>query len=759
MRAARPKAVGIVQSSRGWRVGRGMGPRIAVTVGCVTGLLAFGAGPAGAASLITVTNDSDAGAGSLREAVHDVDTGGTIVIPSGIGEITLTGELVVDKSLMIEGAGSAQTAIDAGTGADSTRVLHVVGSPQVVVSGVQFTGGRVVKPGGVPETGGGIEVDGGSLALVDSLVTNNVVDTSGGMAGDGISEGGGIAALGASSSLALVNTTVSDDRALGGKDGDAFGGGIYAEGSLVIEGGLVQGNTAVGAALDGGGIEYNGSAAAILENLSVTGNVAEPAAGGTANGDGGGIDLHSGTGDTLTNVTVADNLMTVDDPTAMTGVAEGGGISFRSPGATLVNATVTGNTVSANVMSGGEALGGGVSAGAAATVLSSTIASNTSTASGTGLVSEGGNLWTGAEVDFKNSIVANGAVANGEQNCFPAPPGGSIVSDGHNIEDLDMCGFDGPGDQVNISPALQPLAENGGPVQTLALQPGSPAIDAGDNDGCPATDARGVARPVGPACDVGAFEVATPTATTDSASGVGITAATLNGTATNPDLAGGTVSFQFGKTTAYGSQTAPQPIAAITSDARFSAAVGGLAPGTTYHFRQLVTNAAATSGGTDQTFTTSPTPAGVQPPAPPTPGGPPAPPPPTPPNTENLNASGSGSGLTFVLKCSKPAVCHVKVVATTTEQRRGRKIVAVLSSTPKLRRHTVMIAAAKVTVPAGETRRFTLKLNRLGRSLQARFTRLPVAVTITLTEPGGKTARVVRVFHRTLKPPKKHKHH
>ncbi len=731
-----------------------MGPRIVVTVGCVTGLLAFGAGSAGAASLITVANNSDAGAGSLRQAIHDVDTGGTIVIPSGIGEITLTGELVVDKSLTIQGAGSAQTAINAGNSTDSTRVLHVLGDPTVVISGVQFTGGKVVKPDGIPETGGGIVVDGGSLALVDSLVTNDVVDTSNGMSGGGISEGGGIAAIGASSSLALVNSTVSDNRAVGGKDGDAFGGGIYAEGPLTIEGGSVEGNSAIGAALEGGGIEYNGSATATLESLSVTGNVAEPAAGGTAGGEGGGIDLRSGTGDTLTNVTIANNLFTADDPTAMTGLAEGGGISLRTPGVKLVNATVADNKVSANVMSGGIAVGGGVSVGAAATILNSTIASNTSSASGTGLASQGGDLWTGAQVDFKNSIVANGSVANGGQNCFLDPPGGSIVSDGHNIEDLDMCGFDGPGDQVNAGPALQPLADNGGPVQTMALQPGSPAIDAGDNDGCPRTDARGVPRPVGPACDVGAFEVATPSAATDSATGVGIAAATLNGTATNPDLAGGTVSFQFGKTTAYGSQTAPQPIAAITSDARVSVVVGGLAPGTTYHVREVVTNAVATSLGTDLTFTTSSTPA--PPPAPPTAGGAPSPAPP-PPNKASLKASASGTGLTFVLKCSKSAVCHLKLVATTTERRRGRKIVAVLSSAPKLRRHTAVIASANVTVHAGGTQRFTLKLNRLGRSLEARFKRLPVAVTVTLAEPGGNSARI-RVFHRTLKPPKKHKH-
>ena len=53
---------------------------------------------------------------------------------------------------------------------------------------------------------------------------------------------------------------------------------------------------------------------------------------------------------------------------------------------------------------------------------------------------------------------------------------------------------------------IGPLADNGGPTWTHALQPASPAIDAADDAACPATDQRGVARPQGADCDVGAFE-------------------------------------------------------------------------------------------------------------------------------------------------------------------------------------------------------------------------------------------------------------
>jgi hypothetical protein len=60
---------------------------------------------------------------------------------------------------------------------------------------------------------------------------------------------------------------------------------------------------------------------------------------------------------------------------------------------------------------------------------------------------------------------------------------------------------------MTIDDVLKPtLANNGGSTQTLALVKNSPAIDAADNAVCPATDQRGVSRPQGAACDIGAFE-------------------------------------------------------------------------------------------------------------------------------------------------------------------------------------------------------------------------------------------------------------
>jgi hypothetical protein len=86
---------------------------------------------------------------------------------------------------------------------------------------------------------------------------------------------------------------------------------------------------------------------------------------------------------------------------------------------------------------------------------------------------------------------------------------GSINSNGYNIESPgNTCGFDQTGDQASVSAVLldlQPLANNGGPTQTHAITTDSAAFNAGT---CEVDeDQRGVTRPQGPTCDVGAFEL------------------------------------------------------------------------------------------------------------------------------------------------------------------------------------------------------------------------------------------------------------
>ena len=90
-------------------------------------------------------------------------------------------------------------------------------------------------------------------------------------------------------------------------------------------------------------------------------------------------------------------------------------------------------------------------------------------------------------------------------------PGANMDSSiGYNIESPgNTCGFDPDGTTVDVpDPMLGPLQDNGGPTETHALLPGSPALDQIPAVDCEVTeDQRGVARPQGPACDVGAFEL------------------------------------------------------------------------------------------------------------------------------------------------------------------------------------------------------------------------------------------------------------
>jgi hypothetical protein len=96
-----------------------------------------------------------------------------------------------------------------------------------------------------------------------------------------------------------------------------------------------------------------------------------------------------------------------------------------------------------------------------------------------------------------------------------------------------------------------------------------------------------------------------PEATTESASSIKTTKATLNGTV-NPNGSETTYQFEYGTTTAYGSKTpaSPKSIGSGTSPVKVSEEIEGLKAETTYHFRVVATNAGGTTEGKDQTFTT-----------------------------------------------------------------------------------------------------------------------------------------------------------
>jgi CSLREA domain-containing protein len=172
--------------------------------------------------------------------------------------------------------------------------------------------------------------------------------------------------------------------------------------------------------------------------------------------------------------------------------ATGGAIGlFLVEPTNLTNVTVDDNNTVGTPSAGADTIAVGASVG----FTNVTVANDTESGGGT-------NAGISAEAvgHFKNTIVET----SGGPNC----QGGAFVSDGGNLEaGGNTCNFTAPSDQTNVGNAMvASVANNGGPVQTAALQPGSPAIGEGVSAGCPSTDARGVVRPAG-SCDVGAFQL------------------------------------------------------------------------------------------------------------------------------------------------------------------------------------------------------------------------------------------------------------
>src|SRR6266498_2913749 len=132
----------------------------------------------------TVTTTADDGPGSLRDAIANAAPGETVDF-SVSGTITLTsGELAIDKNLIISGPGASNLVIQRSTdtGTPNFRIFNV-GSGNVLISGVTVSNGR-------DDNGGGIYAS-GSLTTIDSTINNNSVTSgAGGAFGGGICNDG-----------------------------------------------------------------------------------------------------------------------------------------------------------------------------------------------------------------------------------------------------------------------------------------------------------------------------------------------------------------------------------------------------------------------------------------------------------------------------------------------------------------------------------------------------------------------------------------
>ncbi len=492
--------------------------RFSIVASLLAGLFVVAPAPRALAATITVTTTNDElnsdGDCSLREAIQAANTDSvadacpagsvsqadTIIMPSGTYTLAIagqnedgsaTGDLDITGDLTINGAGANITVVD---GNNIDRVVHVLPGATVIISGVTLTGGKT--PDGA--FGGGV-YNLGALTLSNSAVKSSTAYASSCIN----SQGGGVYNAG---SLTVSNSSVVSNTA-------TLGGGILNSGALTITGSTINGNNSS----NGGGVRNSGTLT--VTSSVINGNQAsvfcQISLGVQVGNLGGGVfNLASLT---LTDSSIGNN---VDNggsiynypASAQTIIVRSTvnwnshvGVINQSGVVELSNSTISGNGREGikNITSGGQV----------------TLVNSTATAN----AGNNGGLVNASSATFvvRNSIVAG--------NLGTATPdiSGSFTSDGYNLIGKSDGGIgftnDVNGDQVGtsampINPQIGPLQNNGGPTQTHALLPGSPAIDAGNpatpgsgGSACLTTDQRGNARPQGVSCDIGAYELVVPT--------------------------------------------------------------------------------------------------------------------------------------------------------------------------------------------------------------------------------------------------------
>ncbi len=377
--------------------------------------------------------------------------GDSILAPAGILTVTTNAD---------NGAGSLRDAIaSAGPGDTINFSLTLPATITLTTSQLSIAQDLTINGPGASL----LAVSGGNTFRVFNISSGSVT-MSGVTIRDGndqsIGLGGGVNNAGA---LTLTNTTVFSNTAVSGA------AGINNTGNLIVSSSSLLSNTKPTGV--GGGIYNHAGGYAMVDQSTIAGNHANV---------GGGI-FNEGSL-TLTNSTLSGNIGSVS------------GIYIANATLTMSNTTVTGDSGGTNVIfliSSGSGL-------ASATLLNSTIVSNTEN----GILMNAFNSAT-STVSLKNSIIANN---NGVNNIVVIS--GTLTSLGHNLSNGTIPNAT-TGDQQNVADIrVGALANNGGATQTMALLPGSPAINAGSNSGCPATDQRGALRPrtTQNPCDIGAFE-------------------------------------------------------------------------------------------------------------------------------------------------------------------------------------------------------------------------------------------------------------
>ncbi len=523
--------------------------------------------PAGLADPIVVTTPTDGVAGSLRQAIGwsnaqpgpnaiALQSGTTYVLTCGAGGalISSNGPLTIDGNgatitqscpgeRIIEQLAAAELSLYDVTLRGGSHVADggaVWAASSVLLDGAEVHDGTAGLDGGGVWSGGSVRLmagslingnqagrDGGGVYAADEVVVDGAHVVSNGAGRDG----GGMWAsnLDVSSVVLSGNTAARDgggswSSTAGVGDAPApsmiesntaggAGGGLFTGDDLAIEDVELLANEA--ASGHGGAIRAGGTAT--LTDATVLDNVAAGSGGGlwaaeviidssTISGNASGIDGGGAAGGIVSLLR-----STIDDNSA---IGVGGGIV--SGVAMIDSSTVSRNSAS---------IGGGIVAGGTSSIMNSTLADNVASSSGGGVSIDfqggldlrfstllGNAAPSGANLSFRdpgNLVVFGSVLALGIDGSDCAI-GGTPVTSSYSTDGDGSCGLVADTDLPGAGdPGWGPLADNGGPTMTRSPFATSVAIDAVPLgvDGCSGSDQRGLPRPAGVACDLGAVEL------------------------------------------------------------------------------------------------------------------------------------------------------------------------------------------------------------------------------------------------------------
>lgn len=460
---------------------------------------------------VTITTDEDDGPTdcasnpsdcSLREALDAANNNAgsdTITLSSGTYALSIdtdaenanaTGDLDhtdTSGTLTINGSSSGTTVIS-GSGI-TDRILHTMTSTALVVNDVVFSGGNIAS-----DNGAGLYAN-GTVTINDSRFSSNTIDVDSTRYGAGIYCGTG--------TLALNNVRFTENSR-NSISGTLHGGGLYvsANCSATVDDSSFYQNTSHG---NGAGIYVasSGSTTTTITDTEFEENLA------LNNGNGGGLYAEGGTGHgtlTLERVSFLSNEARTS----------GGGV-YNMGVLNMTNATFSGNSADDH--------GGGVYINAqtytATNIAHSTFVANNSD-DDNDATGDGGGIYFSADAgseNIRNSVFASNTTDNGGAASDCSGSGSeTITSSGYNFisDDTGCSAWDvDANDSLDTDPVVAAsTADNGGEVQTRALQSSSPAIDAVPAAACLdasgsalGEDARGLERPDNTDCESGAYEL------------------------------------------------------------------------------------------------------------------------------------------------------------------------------------------------------------------------------------------------------------